>query len=88
MLHASTSQKPNSRYCQSNYFRINVFVYLNGTEKNFQPKLSLLLEKENMLEKKGIAVAVNNSVVPKTAWVNFELKENDKILVIKASQGG
>lgn len=65
-----------------------MFVYLNGTEKNFQPKLSLLLEKENMLEKKGIAVAVNNIVVPKMKWNEMELKENDKILVIKASQGG
>ena len=65
-----------------------MFVYLNGTEKIFQPKLYLLLEKENMLEKKGIAVAVNNQVVAKTAWANFELKENDKILIIKASQGG
>lgn len=65
-----------------------MFVYLNGTEKNFQPKLSLLLEKENMLEKKGIAVAVNNIVVAKNTWSGFELKENDKILVIKASQGG
>ena len=41
-----------------------------------------------MLEKKGIAVAVNNVVVAKNAWSGFELKENDKILVIKASQGG
>ncbi len=65
-----------------------MFVYLNGTEKNFQPKLSLLLEEENMLEKKGIAVAVNNVVVPKMKWNEMELKENDKILVIKASQGG
>lgn len=65
-----------------------MFVYLNGTEKNFQPKLSLLLEKENMLEKKGIAVAVNNIVIAKNAWASFELKENDKVLIIQASQGG
>lgn len=65
-----------------------MFVYLNGTKKNFQPKLSLLLEKENMLQKKGIAVAVNNVVVSKSAWSGFELKENDKVLIIQASQGG
>jgi len=63
-------------------------IFVNGIEKIYTPKLSLLLEKEGFLGLKGIAVAVNNQVVSKTAWVDFELKENDKILVIKASQGG
>jgi sulfur carrier protein len=36
----------------------------------------------------GIAAAVNNSVVPKTTWEKFQLKENDKIIIIKATQGG
>jgi len=63
-------------------------IFINGIEKVYLPKLAQLLEKESIAEKTGIAVAVNNQVVPKTAWANFELKDNDKILVIKASQGG
>lgn len=44
---------------------------------------SQLGEKQN-----GIAVAVNNSVVPKIDWASTHLNENDTILIIKATQGG
>jgi sulfur carrier protein len=37
---------------------------------------------------KGIAVAVNQTVIPKTSWETTELKENDKVMIIKATQGG
>jgi sulfur carrier protein len=36
----------------------------------------------------GIAVAVNNSVIPKTNWEVVEIQPNDNILLIKATQGG
>ena len=36
----------------------------------------------------GIAVAVNEQVIPKSDWKKFLPKENDRILIIKASQGG
>lgn len=39
-------------------------------------------------KQKGIAVAVNETVVPKTQWDSYELQHNDKVLVIKATQGG
>ena len=41
-----------------------------------------------MLSTTGIALAVNEKVVPKKEWEKFELKENDKVLLIKATQGG
>ncbi len=37
---------------------------------------------------KGIAVAVNENVVPKNEWDNTILQENDTIIIIKATQGG
>ncbi|SEM45446.1 sulfur carrier protein ThiS [bacterium A37T11] len=37
---------------------------------------------------KGIAVAVNQSVVPKTEWDSYVLKEKDQLIIIKAAQGG
>lgn len=40
-------------------------------------------EKQN-----GIAVAVNNSVIPKQNWKTTQLNSNDTILIIKATQGG
>lgn len=37
---------------------------------------------------KGIAVALNQNVVPKTDWDTTILHQNDTIIIIKATQGG
>jgi sulfur carrier protein len=50
--------------------------------------LQSLLEKQDLLEQKGIAIAVNDEVVPKAEWNSRILLANDKITVIKATQGG
>ncbi len=63
-------------------------IYLNGTSKEYKASLKLALQEEGLLEKRGIAVAVNNQVIPKAVWESYKLSENDKILVIRASQGG
>ncbi len=39
-------------------------------------------------KQKGIAVAVNSSVIPKSDWENYLLQETDEILIITATQGG
>ena len=39
-------------------------------------------------KQKGIAVAVNETVISKTKWDNYVLQPDDKVLVIKATQGG
>jgi sulfur carrier protein len=39
-------------------------------------------------KQKGIAVAVNQTVVPKSEWDSRLLREGDTVLVIKATQGG
>ena len=36
----------------------------------------------------GYALAINNNVIPKSKWTETILKENDKVLVIQATQGG
>ncbi len=47
----------------------------------------LLLEK-GLMEKTGIAVAVNSTVVSKSKWATVKLQENDEILLITAAAGG
>ncbi|MBE9598317.1 sulfur carrier protein ThiS [Pedobacter sp. MC2016-24] len=37
---------------------------------------------------KGIAVAVNHSIISKSDWPNHVLKHGDQIMLIKATQGG
>ncbi|MCD6018872.1 MAG: thiS [Bacteroidetes bacterium] len=39
-------------------------------------------------KQKGIAVAVNDTVIPKSQWETYLIKSNDQILIIKATQGG
>jgi len=51
-------------------------------------RVSDLLRKINLTYKQGIAVALNNEVIPRKDWELQELKENDKITIIKATQGG
>mgnify|MGYP005990577879 CR=1 FL=1 len=64
-------------------------VFFNGESIQIVEKnLSQLLEKQELLNKTGIAVAVNSAVVPKSQWTNFVLKEADLILVITAAAGG
>ncbi len=52
------------------------------------PLLALLVETHCAGKTAGIAVAVNQQVVPRTEWINTELKENDQVLIIRATQGG
>ena len=40
------------------------------------------------LPEKGVAVAVNNNIVPREEWRTYALHENDNIFIIKAVCGG
>ncbi len=64
-------------------------ITLNGmTEEISAATLADLLEIKGLADKTGIAVALNNTVVPRTAWNETPLNEEDKILLIGASYGG
>jgi sulfur carrier protein len=65
-------------------------VELNNKEFEIEnnSSLQLLLEQSNNIIKPGIAVAVNNSVIPRTKWNDYFLNEDDKIIIIKAVCGG
>ena len=40
------------------------------------------------LPAQGIAIAVNNKMIPRTEWESFTLHENDNLVIIKAACGG
>ncbi len=46
-----------------------------------------LLEQQS-IETKGIAVAVNRRVVPRTEWNTRVLNEGDEVVVVSAVYGG
>ena len=51
-------------------------------------RLIQLLKDIKLIDKKGIAIAVNDQVITRNNWEQFQLNENDKITIIKATQGG
>jgi len=65
-------------------------IKLNNQIKIFPEQCSVqqLLDEVIPEKQKGIAVALNNSVIPKINWQNQFLKQNDEVLIIKATQGG
>ncbi|GGZ17334.1 hypothetical protein GCM10007049_07270 [Echinicola pacifica] len=50
--------------------------------------LSGMLKSQKIQASRGIAIAINDEVIPKNHWEDHALKENDQILIIKATQGG
>lgn len=64
-------------------------VTINNSLEEIPDLTSLdLLMKQLEIDTKGIAIAVNLTVIPKLDWDETLLKENDKITIIKATQGG
>lgn len=50
--------------------------------------LLALLEGLGLAGRRGVAAAVNGEVVPRAAWENRTLAERDRVIVIRATQGG
>lgn len=64
-------------------------VFINQEEKQINEKTSLssLLESID-INPLGIAIAVNQTVIPKNSWDKFIINENDNVMLIRATQGG
>ncbi|GIZ07321.1 sulfur carrier protein ThiS [Flavobacterium sp. NG2] len=64
---------------------------INNQTKQFQAdalSIQALLDIEIPQKQNGIAVAVNQTVIPKSNWNQHLLSETDDILIISATQGG
>lgn len=65
-------------------------VFVNNQLKQLTRETSLqrLLLEFGFEESRGIAVAVNEQVVPKPQWNSYLLGDRDSITIIRATQGG
>lgn len=63
-------------------------VQVNNKEVETTATTLTLLAEQLQLPATGIAIAVNNQMVPRTQWDVFSLHENDQLVVIKAACGG
>jgi len=68
-----------------------MLLIINHQTKHFNLgslNLKELMDLELKGKTKGIAVALNNQVIPKNSWSDQLLNDNDSILIITATQGG
>ena len=65
-------------------------IKINNQPQTLQKPLSIkqTLTKFNLWEETGIAVAINEVVIPKCDWESRLLEEEDEVLVVTATQGG
>jgi sulfur carrier protein len=49
---------------------------------------ALLHEKEIAPDARGVAVAINGTVVPRAAWSSTRLSAGDQVEIVRARQGG
>ena len=64
-------------------------IRVNGEIEPLTATLSALLaEKEIAPDAKGVAVAINGTVVPRTSWLSTRLAAGDQVEIVRARQGG
>ena len=65
-------------------------IYVNSTLQEIpaHAKIKDALDQLNLASLRGIAIAINNNVVPRSEWETFPLQAEDKITLIQATQGG
>lgn len=65
-------------------------ILLNNQEQIVDSNSSIysVLLSEKIVDKGGIAVALNNEVIPKQKWESTKLNDNDKLVIITATAGG
>lgn len=65
-------------------------VYVNHQLQQTEEETTLiqLLHKLGFEEPGGLAIAINDEVVPKAKWNDYSLRPDDHITLIRATQGG
>lgn len=65
-------------------------IQLNGQNEPLSVSTLAALLKEKAVDtaQRGIAVALNGSVVPRSAWAETALKPGDSVEIVRARQGG
>jgi sulfur carrier protein len=66
-----------------------MFIQLNGCQMTLASALTLtqLLHKRS-IDARGIAIAVNERLVPRTRWSSVIIQKGDRIEIIHAVEGG
>lgn len=65
-------------------------IIINNVRKTVDESISIqkIVEAEFGEKTKGIAIAIQQKVVPRTEWETTFLNDQDEVLLIRATQGG
>ena len=68
---------------------MSINVFINEIKTNTPKETSIELLLSNLgVKNKFVAVEVNQTIIPKSDYKNYYLKENDKVEIIRAVGGG
>ena len=66
-----------------------MIVWLNGDRREVAPGTTLdLLLTEHGVPARGVAVALDDAVVPRASWPSVALRDGARLEVLTAVQGG
>jgi sulfur carrier protein len=64
-------------------------ILVNGKPYSFESRtLEELLREMNLLDRHGVAVALNEQVMPRITWPQQAIDKADRITIIQATAGG
>lgn len=65
-------------------------LIISGEEKEIRARSvnDLLAELHLPEDGRGIAIAINDSVISKSRWPMHQLRDGDRIEIVRATQGG
>lgn len=65
-------------------------VYINNKQYSFDSELSIAdaIKQIDGIPASGIAIALNNDVLPASQWATTTLTDGDRLTIIKAFYGG
>lgn len=63
-------------------------IFINNEELTTEATDLQGLAKSLNLPEQGIAIAVNNQIIPRTEWNTYLLQEGASVVIIKAACGG
>lgn len=67
---------------------MDVIVNDSITKTSEDSSLEEVIKELNLGETKGMAVAINDKVIKRENWSSIKLISNDKVTIIRATQGG
>jgi sulfur carrier protein len=68
--------------------KLAIFMNDRPHELEGPATLMALLGGLGLADRRGVAAAVNGEVVPRASWETRMLREKDRVIVIRATQGG